>query len=74
MEDYFGDPMLFKVNKKKEEGHESGMTYVIEDILSDPALMNVWVNPLHSAYSCDVSVCWIFVCLFGNYLRVGMIR
>jgi len=60
MEDYFGDLMLFKVNKKVKKvkkGHDSGMTYVIEDILADPALMNIWVNPLHSAYSCDASVC-----------------
>jgi hypothetical protein len=57
MEDYFGDPLLFKVNKKMKEGHDSGMAYVIEDLFVDLALMNIWVNPLHSAYGCDVSVC-----------------
>jgi hypothetical protein len=31
MDDFFGDPLLFKVTKKMKDGPNSGMLYKVED-------------------------------------------
>jgi len=39
-----------------KEGVEFDMTYDVEDIFSHPALIDVWLNPLHYDYGCGVTV------------------
>jgi len=44
------------VTKSMKEGVEFDMTYDVEDIFSHPALIDVWLNPLHYDYGCGVTV------------------
>ncbi|MCH79905.1 hypothetical protein A2U01_0000666, partial [Trifolium medium] len=50
LEQFFGDPILFKV--KKEHGCHScsGITVEVLDILIDPNLMDIYYNPSHVLY------------------------
>jgi hypothetical protein len=55
--DLFGDPLLFKVNKKFSGGEGSAMVYEVLEMFDDPSLINVYVNPFHCVYGPLVSFC-----------------
>ena len=67
MDDFFGDPLLFKVTKKMKDGVDSGMVYEVEDFFVGPSLMDIWLNPFHFAYVL-LSVCLdYYVCLVIDF-------
>jgi hypothetical protein len=55
IDELFGDPLLFKVNKKFSGGEGSAMVYEVLEMFDDPSLINVYVNPFHSVYGPLVS-------------------
>jgi len=65
MDDFFGDPLLFKVTKKMKDGVDSGMVYEVEDFFVGPSLMDIWLNPFHFAYG-SVECLLGLLCLLGN--------
>lgn len=49
-DDLFGDPLLFKVMKKKKEGSPGVMEYEVIGVLNRPSLLNIFYYPDHPAY------------------------
>lgn len=55
IDDLFGDLIIFKVNKKWKDDVESIMVHGVLGVMIDHSLINIYVNPSHSAYGCLVS-------------------
>lgn len=49
-DDLFGDPILFKVNKRLKHGVAAGMEYEVLGVRCDEFLMDIFHDPHHSAY------------------------
>jgi hypothetical protein len=58
LEQFIGDPMLFKVRKEESCDSCGGILIEVLDVLIDSNIIEVYLNPTHAAYCHIVSYIW----------------